>query len=142
MIGLAVLSYSMDEIMKMNGGIFLSSNPLGSYEQSNFSGLVAKLKIVSNFPMDCWHRVGTKRMTKIKPDELATGSQSSRSLQRSAFHAVCSCLKRLSSLVFTSSVTRRNMHSEQPPTSSIATSAENLRVDSSVQKSRSSHWHL
>ena len=33
MIGLAVLSYSMDEIMKMYGGVFLYSNPLGSYEQ-------------------------------------------------------------------------------------------------------------
>ena len=31
---LTVLSYSMDEIMKMYGGIFLCSNPLGSYEQS------------------------------------------------------------------------------------------------------------
>ena len=52
MIGLAVLSYSMDEIMKMYGGIFLYSNPLGSYEQSKFSRLVAKLKIVHNFSMD------------------------------------------------------------------------------------------
>ena len=33
MIGLAGLSYSVDEIMKMNGGVFLYSNPLGSYEQ-------------------------------------------------------------------------------------------------------------
>ena len=33
MIGLAVLSYSLGEIMKMDGGIFLYSNPLGSYEQ-------------------------------------------------------------------------------------------------------------
>ena len=31
MIGLAVLSYSMDEIMKMYGGVFLYSNPVGSY---------------------------------------------------------------------------------------------------------------
>ena len=32
MIGLAVLSYSMDEIMKMYGGVFLYSNdPLGTY---------------------------------------------------------------------------------------------------------------
>ena len=52
MIGLAVLSYSMDEIMKMYGGVFLYSNPLGSYEQSKFSRLVAKLKIVHNFSMD------------------------------------------------------------------------------------------
>ena len=52
MIGLAVLSYSVDEIMKMYGGIFLCSNPLGSYEQSKFSRLVAKLKIAHNFPMD------------------------------------------------------------------------------------------
>ena len=52
MIGLAVLSYSMDEIMKMYGGVFLYSNPLGSYEQSKFSRLVAKLKIVHNFWMD------------------------------------------------------------------------------------------
>ena len=34
-IGLAVLSYSMDEIMRMHGGIFVNSNPLGSYEQSH-----------------------------------------------------------------------------------------------------------
>ena len=33
MIGLASLSYSMDEIMKMYRGVFLYSNPLGSYEQ-------------------------------------------------------------------------------------------------------------
>ena len=46
MIGLAVLSYSMDEMMKMYAGIFLFSNPLGSYEQSNFSRLVAKLKLL------------------------------------------------------------------------------------------------
>ena len=46
MIGLAVLSYSMDEIRKMYGGVFLYSNPLGSYEQSKFSRLVAKLKIL------------------------------------------------------------------------------------------------
>ena len=46
MIGLAVLYYSMDEIMKVYGGIFLYSNPVGSYEQSKFSRLVAKLKIV------------------------------------------------------------------------------------------------
>ena len=53
MIGLAVLSYSMDEIMKMCGGVFLYSNPLGSYEQSyKFSRLVTKLKIAHNFPMD------------------------------------------------------------------------------------------
>ena len=52
MIGLAVLPYSMDEIMKMYGGGFLYSDPLGSYEQSNFSRLVAKLKIAHNFPMD------------------------------------------------------------------------------------------
>ena len=45
MIGLAVLSDSMDEIMKMYGGFFLYSNPLGSYEQSKFSQLVAILKI-------------------------------------------------------------------------------------------------
>ena len=36
MIGLAVLSYSMDEIMKMYGGVFLYSNPVG-IEQSKFS---------------------------------------------------------------------------------------------------------
>ena len=47
MIGLAILSYSMDEIMKMYGGIFLYSNPLGNYEQSKFFRLVAKLKIHS-----------------------------------------------------------------------------------------------
>ena len=52
MIGLAVLSYSMDEIVKMFGGVFLYSNPLESYEHSKFSRLVAKLKIVHNFPMD------------------------------------------------------------------------------------------
>ena len=52
MIGLAVLSYFMDEIMKMYGGIFLYSNPLGSYEQSKFFRLIAKLKIVHNFSMD------------------------------------------------------------------------------------------
>ena len=52
MIGLAVLSYSIDEIRKMHGGIFLYSNPLGSYEQSKFSRLVVKLKIAHNFPMD------------------------------------------------------------------------------------------
>ena len=52
MIGLAVLSYSMDEIMKMYGGIFLYSNLLESYEQSKFFRLVAKLKIVHNFPID------------------------------------------------------------------------------------------
>ena len=52
MIGLAVLSYSMDEIMKMYGGVFLYSNPLESNEQSNFSVLVAKLKIAHNFPVD------------------------------------------------------------------------------------------
>ena len=52
MIGLAVLSYSMDDIRKMYGGVFLYSNPLGSYEQSKFSRLVAKLKIAHNFPMD------------------------------------------------------------------------------------------
>ena len=52
MIGLAVLSYSMDEIVKMYGGVFLYSNPLGSYEQSKFSWLVTKLKIAPNFPMD------------------------------------------------------------------------------------------
>ena len=44
MIGLVVLSYSMDEIMKMYGGVFLYSNPLGSYEQSKFSRLVANFK--------------------------------------------------------------------------------------------------
>ena len=33
MIGLAGLSYSMDEIRKMYGGVFLYSNPLGSFEQ-------------------------------------------------------------------------------------------------------------
>ena len=38
--------------MKMYGGVFLYSNPLGSYEQSKFSRLVAKLKIAHNFPMD------------------------------------------------------------------------------------------
>ena len=38
MIGLVVLSYSMDKIMKMFGGVFLYSNPLGSYEQSKFLG--------------------------------------------------------------------------------------------------------
>ena len=38
MIGLAVLSHSMDEIMKMYGGVFLYSNPLGSYEQSQLLG--------------------------------------------------------------------------------------------------------
>ena len=32
MIGLAVLSYSMVEIMKIFCGIVLYSNPLGSYE--------------------------------------------------------------------------------------------------------------
>ena len=37
--------------MKMYGGVFLYSNPLGSYEQSKFSRLVAKLKIAHNFPM-------------------------------------------------------------------------------------------
>ena len=52
MIGLAVLSYSMDEIMKMYGVVFLYSNPLRSYEQSKFSRLVAKLKIAHNFPTD------------------------------------------------------------------------------------------
>ena len=52
MIGLAVLSYSMDEILKMYGGVFLYSNPLESYEQSKFSRLVAKLKIAHNFPID------------------------------------------------------------------------------------------
>ena len=40
MIGLVVLSYSMDKIMKMFGGVFLYSNPMGSYEQSKFSRLV------------------------------------------------------------------------------------------------------
>ena len=49
MIGLSVLSYSMDEIMKMYSGIFLYSNPLGSYEQSKFSRVIAKHKIVHNF---------------------------------------------------------------------------------------------
>ena len=29
----AALSYSMDEIIKMYGGVFPYSNPLGSYEQ-------------------------------------------------------------------------------------------------------------
>ena len=43
MIGLAVLSYYMDEIMKMHGEIFFYSNPSGSYEQSKFFRLVAKL---------------------------------------------------------------------------------------------------
>ena len=52
MIGLAVLSYSMDKIMKMYGGIFIFSNPLGSYEQYKFSWLTAKLKIVHTFSMD------------------------------------------------------------------------------------------
>ena len=52
MIGLAVLYYSVDEMVKMYGGGFLYSNPLESYEQSKFSRLVAKLKIVHNFPMD------------------------------------------------------------------------------------------
>ena len=52
MDGLAVLSYSMDEIMKMYGGIFVCSNLLGSYEQSKFFRLVAKLKIVHYFPID------------------------------------------------------------------------------------------
>ena len=52
MIGLVVLSYSMDEIMKMYGGVFLYSNQLGSYEQYKFSRLVTKLKIVHNFSMD------------------------------------------------------------------------------------------
>ena len=52
MTGLAVLSYSLDEIMKMYGGIFFYSNPLGSYEQSKFFRLVAKRKIVLNFQMD------------------------------------------------------------------------------------------
>ena len=52
MIGLAVLSYSMDEIRKMYRGVFLYSNPLGSYEQSKFSRLVVKLQIAHNFPMD------------------------------------------------------------------------------------------
>ena len=42
----------VDEIMKMYGGVFLYSNPLGSYEQSKFSRLIAKLKIVHNFSMD------------------------------------------------------------------------------------------
>ena len=51
-IGLAVLSYSMYEIMKMYGGGFLYSDPLGSYEQSKFSQLVAKLKIVHNFSIE------------------------------------------------------------------------------------------
>ena len=36
----------------MYGGIFFFSNPLGNYEQSKFFRLVAKLKIVHNFPMD------------------------------------------------------------------------------------------
>ena len=45
MTGLAVLSFSMDEIMKMYGGIFFYSNPLGSYEQLKFFRLVAKLKL-------------------------------------------------------------------------------------------------
>ena len=52
MIGLEVLSYSMDEIMKIYGGVFLYSNPLGSYEQYKFSCLAAKIKIAHNFPMD------------------------------------------------------------------------------------------
>ena len=52
MIGLAILSYSMDEIMKIYGGFFLYSNPLGSYEQSKFSRLVTKLKTAHNFSMD------------------------------------------------------------------------------------------
>ena len=34
------------------GGVFLFSNPLGSYEQSKFSLLVAKLKFARYFPMD------------------------------------------------------------------------------------------
>ena len=51
MIGLAVLSYSMGEIMKMYGGDFLYSNPLGSYQQSKFSRLVAKHKI-QNFEFE------------------------------------------------------------------------------------------
>ena len=42
MIGLAVLSYSVDEIMKMYGGVFLYSNPLGSYEQKIFKILNLK----------------------------------------------------------------------------------------------------
>ena len=37
--------FSMDEIVKMYGRVFLYSNPLGSYEQSKFSRVVAKLKI-------------------------------------------------------------------------------------------------
>ena len=36
MTGLALFSHSMYEIMKMYGGIFLYSNPLGNYEQSKF----------------------------------------------------------------------------------------------------------
>ena len=45
MIGLAVFSYSMDEIMKMYGGVFLYSNPLGSYEQFWVSRRAKKTQI-------------------------------------------------------------------------------------------------
>ena len=46
MIGLAVLSYSMDEIMKMYGEVFLYSNSLGSYEQSKFLGSSRNSKLL------------------------------------------------------------------------------------------------
>ena len=52
MIGLAVLSYPMDEIMKMYGGVFLYSNPLGSYEQFWVSRRAEKTYTAHNFPMD------------------------------------------------------------------------------------------
>ena len=46
MIGLAVLSYSMDDIMKIYGGIFLYSNPLGSYEQFYVAQQAGKIRLL------------------------------------------------------------------------------------------------
>ena len=50
--------------MKMYGGVFLYSNPLGSYEQSKFSWLVAKLKIAHNFQIDL-NREKTHRTSSL-----------------------------------------------------------------------------
>ena len=79
MVGLAVLSYSVDEIMKMYGGVFLYSNPLGSYEQF-FSFATSRENLdCSYLPMDLNrqkpHRTSSlfhpQSKTKL-PDQLFT----------------------------------------------------------------------
>ena len=47
MIVLALLSNAVDEI-KMYGGIFFCSNPLGTYEQSEFGDQHRKIRMQAN----------------------------------------------------------------------------------------------